>query len=158
MNRIVYCFAALLMALVVALPVSAQAPLGVSTLSSLMVPRGGKTLGFSSNAPRGGNGEARPVTPGETLTLVDYSGGAGIVRRWWITIAPRNNVQVQRQAIIRCYWDGETTPSVECPVSDFFGMGFGEWHDYQSLPLNMTSGGYNCLSRGNEASVTSQMI
>jgi hypothetical protein len=33
---------------------------------------------------------------------------------------------------------------VECPVSDFFGVGFGEWHDFQSLPLNMTSGGYNC--------------
>jgi hypothetical protein len=29
------------------------------------------------------------------------------------------------------------------PVSDFFGVGFGEWRDYISLPLNMTSGGYN---------------
>jgi hypothetical protein len=29
-------------------------------------------------------------------------------------------------------------------VTDFFGNGFGEWVQYQSLPLNMTSGGYNC--------------
>jgi hypothetical protein len=128
----------------VSVPSRAQAPLGVSTLSSLMVPREGKVLHFASTDPRGGNGDFRPVGPGETYTLVDYKGGAGIVRRWWITISPRNNVEIQRQAIIRCYWDGETTPSVECPVSDFFGMGFGEWRNFQSLPLNMTSGGYNC--------------
>lgn len=125
-------------------PAWAQSGLGAGTLGSLMMPRGGKTLGFSSSDPKGGNADFRRVNPGETYTLVEYKGGAGIVRRWWITISPRNNVQVQRQAIIRCYWDGEANPSVECPVSDFFGMGFGEWRDYQSLPLNMTSGGYNC--------------
>src|SRR3712207_7897652 len=49
----------------------------------------------------------------------------------------------QRQLIVRCYWDDEATPSVEVPLSDFFGVGFGEWRDYVSLPSNMTSGGYN---------------
>ncbi len=131
------------------LPVKAQTPtgsgsIGAGTLGNLFMPRGGKVRHFSSNDPTGGNGDLRSIKPGETLTLMDYKGGPGIVRRWWITIAPRNNVAVQRQAIIRCYWDGETTPSVEVPVSDFFGMGFGEWRDFQSLPLNMTSGGYNC--------------
>jgi hypothetical protein len=48
-----------------------------------------------------------------------------------------------RHLVVRCYWDGETEPSVEVPVADFFGMGFGEWKDYISLPLNMTSGGFN---------------
>jgi len=118
--------------------------IGGGTLNSLMTPRGGKVRHFASTDPKGGNADFVPVAPGQTYTLVDYKGGAGIVRRWWITIAPRNNVAIQRQAIIRCYWDGEETPSVEVPVSDFFGMGFGEWRDYQSLPLNMTSGGYNC--------------
>jgi hypothetical protein len=66
------------------------------------------------------------------------------VRRWWLTIAPWNNRKIQRQLIVRCYWDGESSPSVEVPVADFFGMGFGEWHHFQSPPLNMTSGGYNC--------------
>ena len=125
-------------------PVFAQSMPGSGTLGNLMTPRNGKLRHFSSNDASGGNGDLRYVKPGETYTLVDYKGGAGIVRRWWITLAPRNNVAVQRQAIIRCYWDGETAPSVEVPVSDFFGMGFGEWRDYQSLPLNMTSGGYNC--------------
>jgi hypothetical protein len=82
------------------------------------------------------------LQPGDTATLMDHR-GPGIVRRWWITIAPRNDRAIQRQLIIRCYWDDETEPSVEVPVSDFFGVGFGEWRDYVSLPLNMTSGGYN---------------
>ena len=89
------------------------------------------------------NADFRLIAPGETLTLLDHR-GAGTVRRWWITIAPRNNVAIQRQLIVRAWWDDEETPSVEVPVSDFFGMGFGEWRDYISLPLNMTSGGYNC--------------
>lgn len=118
--------------------------IGRGTLGSLITPRGGKLLHFASTDPRGGNADMRGVAPGETHTLMDYKGGPGIIRRWWITIAPRNNVAIQRQAIIRCYWDGETNPSVEVPVSDFFGMGFGQWKDFQSLPLNMTSGGYNC--------------
>jgi hypothetical protein len=113
------------------------------SLDALTRPRDGRIVHIASTDPTGGNGDLRGVAPGQTLTLVDYK-GAGTVRRWWVTIAPRNQVAVQRQGIIRCYWDGETTPSVECPVSDFFGMGFGEWKDFQSLPLSMTSGGYNC--------------
>ena len=33
---------------------------------------------------------------------------------------------------------------MECPINDFFGMGFGERHEFTSLPLNMNSGGTNC--------------
>ena len=132
-----------LAAVVPAASAAAQGPLGSGTLGNLMMPRGGKVAHYSSYDRSGGNGDLRPIQPGETLTLRDHK-GAGIVRRGWITIAPRNNREIQRQTIIRCYWDGEQEPSVEVPVSDFFGMGFGEWHDYISLPLNMTSGGYNC--------------
>ncbi len=143
-NHILLCGLFLVSLLLPAFPVAAQDLPGSSTLGNLMRPREGKIRHFSSTDPKGGNADMRYVKPGETYTLVDYNGGAGIVRRWWITLAPRNNVAIQRQAIVRCYWDGETSPSVEVPVSDFFGMGFGEWRDYQSLPLNMTSGGYNC--------------
>ena len=124
-------------------PALAQRP-GGGTLADLASPKDGKIVHLSSNDPSGGNGDMRGVNPGQTYTLADYSGGPGAVRRWWITLAPRNNVEIQRQCIVRCYWDGETEPSVECPVSDFFGLGFGEWKDFQSAPLNMTSGGYNC--------------
>ncbi len=117
--------------------------MGSGTLGSLGFARGGKIAHYSSYERNGGNADFRRIAPGQTHTLVDHR-GAGIVRRWWLTIAPRNNREIQRQLIVRCYWDNEVNPSVEVPVSDFFGMGFGEWRDYISLPLNMTSGGYNC--------------
>ncbi len=127
--------------LLCALPASAQPGQG-SALESLILPQEGGLAHYSSYDRSGGNADQRPIAPGQTLTLVDHE-GAGIVRRWWITIAPRNNQPIQRQLIVRCYWDGEETPSVEVPVSDFFGMGFGGWKDFISLPVNMTSGGYN---------------
>lgn len=117
--------------------------LGSSTLGQLGFWRGGRVAHYSSRDMSGGNGDLRRIEPGGKLTLVDHR-GAGILRRWWVTIAPRNNREIQRQLIVRCWWDDETEPSVEVPITDFFGMGFGEWRDYQSLPLNMTSGGYNC--------------
>jgi hypothetical protein len=130
--------ALVVMAAAAALP--AQQP--ASTLDALTRPRSGRIAHFSSRDTSGGNADFRTIAPGETLTLLDYR-GAGIVRRWWVTIAPRNNRQIQRQLIVRCWWDDETTPSVEVPISDFFGVGFGEWRQYTSAPLNMTSGGYD---------------
>lgn len=113
-----------------------------SALERLILPLEGGLAHYSSYDRSGGNSDWVTVGPGETHTLVDHN-GPGIVRRWWITIAPRNHPEIQRQLIVRCYWDGEQSPSVEVPVADFFGMGFGEWKDFVSLPLNMTSGGYN---------------
>jgi hypothetical protein len=111
-------------------------------LGDLYLSREGGLAHYSSVDTTGGNADFRPIAPGQTLVLVNHQ-GAGVVRRWWITISPRQNVEILRQLIVRCWWDGETSPSVEVPVADFFGMGFGEWKDYISLPLNMTSGGYN---------------
>ena len=111
-------------------------------LDALTVPRATRLAHYSSRDTTGGNADFRRIAPGETLTLLDHR-GAGVVRRWWITIAPRNHPAIQRQLVVRCWWDDEPEPSVEVPVSDFFGVGFGEWRQFTSLPLNMTSGGYN---------------
>jgi len=120
---------------------AAQQP-GAGSLDALVFPRGGRLAHYSSLDPQGRNDDFRAIAPGQTITLVDHR-GAGIVRRWWVTIAPRNHTALQRQLIVRCFWDDEATPSVEVPISDFFGVGFGEWRQYVSLPSNMTSGGYN---------------
>lgn len=123
-------------------PHLATAQTVTGSLEGLIHPRNGGLAHYSSYDRTMKNEDALRIAPGETVTLMDHK-GAGIVRRWWITIAPRNNVAIQRNLIIRAFWDDEKEPSVEVPVSDFFGMGFGEWRDYVSLPLNMTSGGYN---------------
>jgi D-arabinan exo alpha-(1,3)/(1,5)-arabinofuranosidase (non-reducing end) len=89
------------------------------------------------------NNDSLVLKPGQVVTLFEHQ-GPGTVQRFWITIAPRMNVNVLSQVIIRMYWDGDTYPSVETPIGAFFGVGFGEQKDYISLPLNETSGGYNC--------------
>lgn len=127
----------------------AQAPRGGfgggsgSPLAGLANPHPGTAKHESSWDRSGGNGDMRFIKPGETLTIFDAKGPA-IVKRFWVTIAPRTDVELLRQTIIRMYWDGETSPSVECPIGDFFGVGFGQQADFQSMPLNETSGGYNC--------------
>lgn len=119
-------------------------PVGkLGLLGDLALPRRGVAKHEGSWDRSHGNGDLRRVTPGQTITLFDHQ-GAGIVRRFWVTIAPRSEMTIHRQAILRMYWDGEQTPSVEVPIGDFFGVGFGEQVDYISLPLNETSGGYNC--------------
>jgi hypothetical protein len=141
-TRISYALVLALSALVGApFVVVAQVP-GAGTLDGLILPRSARIAHHSSWDRQGRNDDFRRLAPGDTLTLLDQR-GAGIVRRWWLTIAPRNDAAIQRQLIVRCYWDDEPEPSVEVPVTDFFGVGFGEWRQFISLPLNMTSGGYN---------------
>ncbi|MEO8764015.1 MAG: DUF2961 domain-containing protein [Ginsengibacter sp.] len=54
-----------------------------------------------------------------TFTVAEID-GAGSIQHIWMT--PTGN---WRFSILRFYWDEETTPSVEVPVGDFFGMGWG---------------------------------
>jgi len=56
-----------------------------------------------------------------TFTLAEID-GPGAIQHIWFTPAPLDRT---RWMILRMYWDGETTPSVEVPVGGFFGCGFG---------------------------------
>ena len=42
-----------------------------------------------------------------------------------------------RKLLIRIYWDGESRPSVEVPLGDFFGVGHAAVGSFYSLPLSM---------------------
>jgi hypothetical protein len=48
-----------------------------------------------------------------------------------------------KRLVLRAYWDGEKSPSIESPVLDFFGCGFQE-SPFVSLPLIMQPGDYTC--------------
>jgi hypothetical protein len=37
-----------------------------------------------------------------------------------------------KNLVLRAWWDGESTPSIETPIGDFFGLGLGEYFVYQS--------------------------
>lgn len=114
-----------------------------SPLASLPLPHPGTAMHAGSWDRTGGNHDFIEVAPGQTITLLDFE-GPGVVRRFWLTISPRN-VDTLSQVILRMYWDNETNPSVECPLGAFFGVGFGEASEhYVSLPMDVGSGGYNC--------------
>jgi hypothetical protein len=86
----------------------------------------------------GGNTDALQVRAGETASLGEI-GGAGCVKHIWVTLAsfPPDPHELCR-SVLRMYWDGEAHPSVEVPVGDFFGMGFGRRRNFASLPLQMS--------------------
>lgn len=95
----------------------------------------------SSSDPdwRNGNGDARPIAPGGTLTLAELE-GPGVITHLWFTIA-HDAPFYSRLLTLRIYWDGEDHPSVECPVGDFFGIGHGVDKSFVSLPLRVSSDG-----------------
>jgi hypothetical protein len=62
---------------------------------------------------------------------------------------PRGHGQLYlRQVVIRMYWDGETEPSVEVPIGDFFGMGHAVTKNFTSAPFAMSpenGKSFNCF-------------
>jgi hypothetical protein len=74
------------------------------------------------------------IDPGETLTIAEMA-GPGAVQQIWMT--PTGN---WRFTIMRIYWDDEKEPSVEVPVGDFFGMGWGEYAPLNSLAVTVNPG------------------
>lgn len=98
----------------------------------------------SSADPTGGNADARRIAPGATLTLLDVD-GPGTVGHIWFTIADREPYHLKR-LVLRMYWDGEKDPSVEAPIGDFFGLGLGYYHPWQSKPLSVgNDNSLNCF-------------
>src|ERR1700744_6792906 len=89
----------------------------------------------SSADPTGANADFRKVASGETLTLLDAD-GPGLISHLWFTIASKERYHLKR-IVLRIYWDGEETPSVEAPIGDFFGLGLGYYHPWQSEMLSV---------------------
>lgn len=96
---------------------------------------GARSRRVSSYDRTGGNNDRfEGIADGETRTLFEVA-GAGVINHLWITIAPPPPELSRHDLILRMYWDGETLPSVEAPVGDFFGQGWDEAYDFSSLPL-----------------------
>jgi hypothetical protein len=74
-----------------------------------------------------------------TFTVAEIT-GPGSIQHIWMT--PTGN---WRHSIIRFYWDDEKEPSVEVPVGDFFGMGWGKYAPLNSLAVAVNPGSaFNC--------------
>lgn len=79
------------------------------------------------------------IEKGTVFTLAEID-GPGAVQHIWMTITGN-----WRFSILRIYWDGEKEPSVEVPVGDFFGNGWGKFTPISSLPIAVNPGSaFNC--------------
>ncbi len=101
---------------------------------------GGKAVeGTGANAARdlGQGWKISPsvkIKPKQTFVLGTID-GQGAIQHIWMT--PTGN---WRYSILRIYWDGETEPSVETPVGDFFASGWGGYAPISSLAVCVNPG------------------
>jgi Protein of unknown function (DUF2961) len=105
---------------------------------------GRATEGTGANAARelGKGWKVSPsihIQPRQTVTLADIE-GPGALQHIWNTVHPT----WWRRLILRVYWDGEDTPSIETPIGDFFCNGWCERRNISSLPIAVNpAGGFN---------------
>ncbi len=74
------------------------------------------------------------VEAGETFTIGEIE-GPGAIQHIWMT--PTGN---WRFSILRFYWDDETTPSIEVPLGDFYGMAYNEYAHLNSMAVTVNPG------------------
>ena len=74
------------------------------------------------------------IDPEQTLTIAEID-GPGCINHIWLTT--KGNM---RWMILRIYWDDEKTPSVECPLSDFFCNGWGVVQPMSSMAVCINPG------------------
>ena len=79
------------------------------------------------------------LEPDTTTTLADID-GPGVIQHIWITVRR----EAYRDTLLRFYWDGEETPSIEAPLGDLFCNGHGLRCNVTSIPIAVNpSGGFN---------------
>ncbi len=79
------------------------------------------------------------IQPKSTFEIADIE-GPGMIRHIWMTLTNR-----WRNTILRIYWESQENPSVECPVGDFFCMGWNEYTQISALAVCVNPGSaFNC--------------
>jgi hypothetical protein len=94
------------------------------------------TEGLGANAARdlGQTWKVSPavkIEPRQLYTVAEIQ-GSGAIQHIWMSPSPPENL---RFSILRFYWDGESDPSVEVPVGDFFATGWGRYGQVSSLAV-----------------------
>lgn len=126
-----------------AAPQSAPNAAGAAELPAYTRAQTYKSLKQSTYDRTGGNRDARNIAPGATLDLFDAQ-GPGVVTHIWFTIAARGGDHL-KELVLRAYWDGNSKPSVEVPVGDFFGLNLNSYFLYESAYLACSPGrSLNC--------------
>jgi hypothetical protein len=79
------------------------------------------------------------IKAGQCFEVADIE-GPGAIQQIWMTPTGK-----WRFSILRVYWDGQEQPSIECPVGDFFAMGWNKYAPLSSLAVCVNPGSaFNC--------------
>jgi len=115
-------------------------------LSEAMMIRDARSSRASTYDVSGGNGDAFTLQPQETRSLAAIDGSGCIKHIYWTYIIKDSETRAKlfRDMILRMYWDGEETPSVECPLGDFFGISNCQVRPIDSLVLVANPGVNAC--------------
>lgn len=109
--------------------------------------RGGGARSVDGTASRAARdlGQGWKVQPyvwlpaGQTVTLAEID-GPGEIQHIWLTV----HSDWWRRLVLRIYWDGDETPSVEVPVGDLFANGWCVPSKVSSIPVAVNPrGGFN---------------
>jgi len=76
------------------------------------------------------------IQPGQQAIVAELK-GPGMIAEFLARLVC-DDPQAFRTVWLRVYWDGEERPSIEAPLSEFFGSSFGPTI-YHSLPMGKTS-------------------
>ncbi|HBO45861.1 MAG TPA: hypothetical protein DD670_18440 [Planctomycetaceae bacterium] len=127
------------MLLVILLAIPAATFAGGTDLADLATVVDRTSHRASSFDRTGGNDDnLMSFEPGQTAVLLDTKGPGVITHIWFTVSAFRGGPDtVLRDLVLRIYWEGSKTPSVEAPLGDFFGLGHGRVYPVQSLPINV---------------------
>jgi len=146
--------------LIILLSTVSSASFGQSLRNLANLREGVKRQRISSYDRTGANRDYLPnIEAGKKVVLADIQ-GAGTVTHLWVTINSPERYHLRR-IVLRAYWDGETEPSIEAPIGDFFGLGFGEPYYWSSAPLAVADRALNCFfpmpfSRGARIEIENQ--
>ena len=124
--------------------VSPENPSGKKGQGAMAVPNpSDPDLAFSGAPMDLGQGwKVRPfikVKPHETVTQMDVS-GPGVIQHIWMATAP-DWLGNGRASELRFYWNGEATPSVEVPLTDFFALNRASWTNSPAQEFRLTCAG-----------------
>ncbi len=102
-----------------------------------------RSLKQSSYDTTGGNADRWPIKPGVTQEIFNQK-GPGVISHIWFTIAASSPHHL-KELVLRAWWDGNSKPSIEVPVGDFFGLNLADYVIYESQYLACSPGkSLNC--------------
>ncbi|HLK64942.1 MAG TPA: glycoside hydrolase family 172 protein [Bryobacteraceae bacterium] len=122
---------------------SANSGSGPSVLPFYARAQNYKSLKQSSFDRTGGNRDSWNIPAGGVQEVFNAQ-GPGAISHIWFTIAARSGDHL-KELVLRGYWDGNSKPSVESPIGDFFGLNLNTYQIYQSEYLACSPGkSLNC--------------